>query len=46
MFQWKGLLGLVEYIFRPGGELKAGEDPVEGLKRLLTEVCSSDLISN
>jgi hypothetical protein len=24
--------------FRPGGELNAGEDEVEGLKRLLTEV--------
>lgn len=24
--------------FRPGGELNSGEDQVEGLKRLLTEV--------
>lgn len=27
--------------FRPGGELNAGEDEVEGLKRLLTEVTVS-----
>ena len=26
-------------LWRPGGELKPGEDQVEGLKRLLTEVC-------
>lgn len=26
---------------RPGGELNAGEDEVEGLKRLLTEVTVS-----
>jgi len=25
-------------IFRPGGELSAGEDEVDGLKRLMTEV--------
>lgn len=29
------------YCFRPGGELNAGEDEVEGLKRLLTEVTVS-----
>lgn len=27
--------------FRPGGELNTGEDEVEGLKRLLTEVTVS-----
>lgn len=27
--------------YRPGGELNAGEDEVEGLKRLLTEVTVS-----
>lgn len=27
-----------KYEFRPGGELNSGEDQVEGLKRLLTEV--------
>jgi len=26
---------------RPGGELTAGEDEVEGLKRLMTEVATS-----
>jgi len=29
------------YLFRPGGELKHGEDQIEGLKRLLTEVWPS-----
>ena len=28
----------IYYIFRPGGELNPGEDDIEGLKRLLTEV--------
>ena len=27
------------HIFRPGGELGPGEDEIEGLKRLMTEVC-------
>ena len=32
------------YFHRPGGELNPGEDDIEGLKRLLTEVtsCSHD----
>lgn len=29
---------------RPGGELNPGEDDVEGLKRLLTEVTLTQLI--
>ena len=28
------------FSYRPGGELIPGEDQVEGLKRLLTEVCT------
>lgn len=28
----------------PGGELQAGEDELEGLKRLMTDVCSVSLI--
>jgi hypothetical protein len=33
------------YFHRPGGELNPGEDDIEGLKRLLTEVksCSHDI---
>ncbi len=30
---------VVNFICRPGGELKPNEDQVEGLKRLLSEVC-------
>lgn len=30
---------------RPGGELSPGEDEVEGLKRLMTEVAASQLQS-
>lgn len=29
----------IDYFNRPGGELNPGEDEVEGLKRLMTEVC-------
>lgn len=29
----------------PGGELNPGEDEVEGLKRLLTEVCAVYILS-
>lgn len=29
---------------RPGGELSPGEDEVEGLKRLMTEVTAAEMI--
>lgn len=32
------MINIFVFFFRPGGELNAGEDEVEGLKRLLTEV--------
>lgn len=34
-------LPLFFLLYRPGGELNTGEDEVEGLKRLLTEVTVS-----
>lgn len=30
---------------RPGGELRTGENEVDGLKRLMTEVCTIALIA-
>lgn len=34
-------LKYMSFLSRPGGELNTGEDEVEGLKRLLTEVTVS-----
>lgn len=36
---------IIDYFNRPGGELNPGEDEVEGLKRLMTEVCFLSLCS-